>query len=111
MAVRYARANARHHRLAVEVVAQAVESWVAQLPAGLDRVVVDPPRAGLGAGVRKALLEKLPARITYVSCHPATLARDLRDLRARYQFESLALFDLFPQSGHMEAVAQLVREA
>jgi 23S rRNA (uracil1939-C5)-methyltransferase len=110
IAARYARGNARRHRLPqVEVVGQAVESWVRQLPAGVDRVLVDPPRAGLGAAVRQAVIERLPARLTYVSCHPATLARDLRALLPAYRFESLALFDLFPQSGHMEAVAQLVR--
>ena len=60
--------------------------------------------------VRRALLAALPERVTYVSCHAATLARDLRDLLAAYRLESLALFDLFPQSGHMESVAQLVRQ-
>jgi 23S rRNA (uracil1939-C5)-methyltransferase len=110
VAARYARGNARRNRLTqVDVVGQAVESWMRQLPKAADRVLVDPPRAGLLPPVRKALLEKLPGRITYVSCHPATLARDLRELLPRYRFESLALFDLFPQSGHMEAVAQLVR--
>ncbi len=109
VAARYARANAKHNRLAaVEVVAQAVESWVEQLPEA-DRVVVDPPRGGLAPPVRRALLARLPGRITYVSCHAATLARDLRELLASYRLESLTLLDLFPQSGHMESVAQLVR--
>jgi 23S rRNA (uracil1939-C5)-methyltransferase len=111
VSARYARTNAKHNRLAnVSVVPLAVESWVGQL-AGLpdvDRVVADPPRGGLPAVVRKALLLRLPARITYVSCHAATLARDLRELLVRYRLESLSLFDLFPQSGHMESVAQLV---
>jgi 23S rRNA (uracil1939-C5)-methyltransferase len=93
----------------VTVIPQAVESWVGLLPSDLDRVVVDPPRGGLLPPVRKALLLRLPERITYVSCHAATLARDLRELLTRYRLESLALFDLFPQSGHMESVAQLVR--
>ncbi|HEV8630830.1 MAG TPA: methyltransferase, partial [Thermoanaerobaculia bacterium] len=110
VAARYARGNAQRNKLAnVEVVAQAVESWVRGLPAGTDRVVVDPPRGGLAAPVRRALLDKLPARVTYVSCHAATLARDLRELVDAYRLESLTLFDLFPQSGHMESVAQLAR--
>ncbi len=108
VSARYARGNAKRHRLPhVAVVPQAVESWVGQLPSGLDRVLVDPPRDGLATPVRKALLLRLPERITYVSCHAATLARDLRELLGRYRLESLALFDLFPQSGHMESVAQL----
>jgi 23S rRNA (uracil1939-C5)-methyltransferase len=112
VSARYARANARHNKLPhVTVVPLAVESWVGELPglADVERVLVDPPRGGLGAGVRKALLLRHPQRITYVSCHAATLARDLRELLGRYRLESLALFDLFPQSGHMETVAQLVR--
>ena len=112
VSARYARGNAKRHRLPhVTVIPQAVESWVGELPSDLDRVVVDPPRGGLLPPVRKALLLRLPARITYVSCHAATLARDLRELLPRYRLESLALFDLFPQSGHMESVAQLVRDS
>lgn len=112
VSARYARGNAKRHKLPhVTVVPQAVESWVGQLPSGLDRIVVDPPRGGLLPPVRKALLLRLPERITYVSCHAATLARDLRELLTRYRLESLALFDLFPQSGHMESVAQLVRDS
>jgi 23S rRNA (uracil1939-C5)-methyltransferase len=110
VAARYARTNARRNKLPhVEVVGQAVESWARELPPDLDRVVVDPPRAGLAVPLRRALLDHPAARLTYVSCHPATLARDLRELLAAYRLESLALFDLFPQSGHMESVAQLVR--
>ena len=51
-----------------------------------------------------------PARLTYVSCDPPTLARDLRRLTESYRVESWALLDLFPQTGHMEAVVQLVAE-
>jgi tRNA/tmRNA/rRNA uracil-C5-methylase (TrmA/RlmC/RlmD family) len=88
-------------------VSQDVESWIPALPSGVDRVLVDPPRAGLSPRVRRALLEKRPRRLTYVSCHAATLARDLHHLSAAYRVESITLFDLFPQTGHMEAVAQL----
>lgn len=110
VAARYARANAKRYRMAhVEVIPQAVESWVSALPAA-DRVIVDPPRGGLAAPVRRALLARLPDRISYVSCHAATLARDLRELLTQYHLESLTLFDLFPQSGHLESVAQLVRD-
>ena len=84
-----------------------MESWVRELPEGADRVVVDPPRVGLKGPVLKALLAKRPQWVTYVSCHPAALARDLRQLRRRYRLEGLTLLDLFPQSGHMEVVVQL----
>ena len=110
IAARYARRNARRNRApAVEVVLQAVETWIPSLPEGLDRLVADPPRGGLSRLVRDTLRERPAARLTYVSCHAATLARDLRHLLGVYRLESLVLLDMFPQSGHMEAVAQLVR--
>jgi len=109
IAARYARTNARRNRLPhAEVVAQALESWISQLPAGVSRVIVDPPRAGLSPAVRKVIVDRRPERLTYVSCHPAALARDLRQLAETYALESLTLIDMFPQTGHMEAVAQLV---
>lgn len=108
---RYARMNARRNRLLnVEVVARAVETWIGELPEGVDRVVVDPPRGGLSPKVPRILLERLPKRLTYLSCHPATLARDLRLLTQAYRIESIALIDLFPQTGHMEALVQMVLE-
>jgi 23S rRNA (uracil1939-C5)-methyltransferase len=109
VAARYARLNARRNRaMGVDVVLQAVETWIGELPEGLDRLVVDPPRGGLSKRVRDVILERPPARLTYVSCHAATLARDLRHLLAAYTLESVVLLDMFPQSGHMEAVVQLV---
>ncbi|HXO18381.1 MAG TPA: hypothetical protein VOA87_00500, partial [Thermoanaerobaculia bacterium] len=111
VAARYARTNARRNRLGgLEVIAQVLESWIGTLPAGVARVVVDPPRAGLSSKVRKTLLERRPRRLTYVSCHPATLARDLRQLAGPYAVESVILLDMFPQTGHMETVVQLVLE-
>jgi 23S rRNA (uracil1939-C5)-methyltransferase len=79
------------------------------MPVGLDRVVVDPPRGGLSRDVRNALMERPPQRLTYVSCHPAALARDLRTLQKVYRIESFVFFDLFPQTGHMETLVQMVR--
>lgn len=113
IAARLARRNARVAKLeSIEVVAQAVETWIASgLPGGVDRVIVDPPRAGLGRAVRAALVARRPARVTYVSCHPAALARDLAELAFGFEVESLVLVDLFPQTGQMEVVAQLVARA
>jgi 23S rRNA (uracil1939-C5)-methyltransferase len=106
---RYARLNVRRNRATnVEVVSRVVESWLAELPQGVDRVVVDPPRGGLSREVRRALKTRRPARVTYVSCHPAALARDLRLLQEVYRVESVAFLDLFPQTGHMETVVQMV---
>ena len=107
---RYARLNVRrNHATNVELVSQVVESWVRKMPEGLDRVIVDPPRGGLSREVRNALMSRPPQRLTYVSCHPAALARDLRTLQKVYRIESFVFFDLFPQTGHMEVLVQLVR--
>jgi 23S rRNA (uracil1939-C5)-methyltransferase len=75
-----------------------------------DFIVVDPPRAGLGERVTRALVELQPRRIAYVSCDPATLARDLVTLLAAgYDVEQAHLFDLFPQTAHLETVLHLTR--
>ena len=108
VAARFARINGRRNgRRNLKVVHQAVETWIVDLPPSSDLVIVDPPRAGLSAAVRAVLLERRPQRLTYVSCHPAAMARDLRELTVGFELESVALLDLFPQTGHMEAVAQL----
>jgi 23S rRNA (uracil1939-C5)-methyltransferase len=71
---------------------------------------VDPPRSGLGDGVARALASVHAPRLTYVSCDPATLARDLVPLLAAgYRVEEAHLVDLFPQTYHLESVVQLMR--
>ncbi len=75
-----------------------------------DLVVVDPPRSGLGDGVARTVASADAPRVTYVSCDPATLARDLVPLQdAGYRVEEVHLIDLFPQTYHLESVVQLVR--
>jgi 23S rRNA (uracil1939-C5)-methyltransferase len=75
-----------------------------------DLVVVDPPRAGLGAEVCHRLTAVQPRQIIYVSCDPSTLARDLRTLQpSGYRPITLTLIDLFPQTFHLETVATLER--
>ena len=75
-----------------------------------DLVVVDPPRTGLGAEITTRLAEIAAPALVYVSCDPATLARDLRALIASgYAIQSLTLADLFPQTFHLETVVQLRR--
>ena len=75
-----------------------------------DLVVVDPPRTGLGAEVTRLLAAIAPPSLIYVSCDPATLARDLQGLTASgYNIASMALVDLFPQTFHLESVVHLNR--
>jgi 23S rRNA (uracil1939-C5)-methyltransferase len=73
-----------------------------------DLIVVDPPRAGLGAKTARALAECRAPQVTYVSCDPATLARDLAVFYAAgYRMEEAHLMDLFPQTYHLETVLHL----
>jgi 23S rRNA (uracil1939-C5)-methyltransferase len=75
-----------------------------------DLVVVDPPRSGLGEKVVNEIVAMQPPRIIYVSCDPATLARDLRGLLgAGYHIQRAHLVDLFPQTYHLESVFHLAR--
>ncbi len=109
IANRFAKRNARRNGIKnLTVERQSVESWIRMLPPRRALVVVDPPRLGLTHQVRRALVERRPRRLTYVSCHAATLARDLKQMSGGFRIESLALLDMFPQTGHMEAVVQLV---
>ncbi|GMV07228.1 MAG: 23S rRNA methyltransferase [Gemmatimonadota bacterium] len=86
------------------VVAGRVEERLADvLPAGL--VILNPPRTGLHGDIPPQLLRHHPPRVVYVSCDPATLARDARRLADAYALASLRGFDLFPQTSHVETVA------
>jgi len=73
-------------------------------------VVADPPRAGFHPKALAALVALAPARIVYVSCNPATLARDVGDLaRLGYRLQWVQPVDMFPQTPHIEAIARLSR--
>src|SRR5260370_1406605 len=75
-----------------------------------DLVVADPPRGGLGENVVRSLAKLGAPRITYVSCDPSTLARDLRILLSLgYKIDGAHLIDLFPQTYHLESVFHLAR--
>jgi 23S rRNA (uracil1939-C5)-methyltransferase len=76
-----------------------------------DLIVMDPPRAGLAPGTAARIARLRAGRITYVSCEPPTLARDLADFaNAGYEVASVELFDLFPQTFHLETVVKLRRK-
>ena len=73
-----------------------------------DVVVLDPPRAGAGVEVVRSLTATRPRKVAYVSCDPATLARDLAEFeRAQYRLVDFRAFDAFPMTHHVECVAIL----
>jgi len=118
-AVRDAENNMRRYRNArdcVTVVTQTAEAVLKDpalaRPEEGDRTccLVDPPRAGLGKEVCRALLAAAPRVVLYLSCDPATLARDVRALvDGGYELRKVKALDMFPQTGHVEALVLLTR--
>ncbi len=110
-AVADARKNAEANQLSHRV--QFMEGDAAALYPGLqkrehfDAVIVDPPRKGLDEPVIRALCESPADKLVYVSCNPATLARDLRLLASAYRLAAVRPVDMFPQTGHVETVVLL----
>lgn len=74
---------------------------------GYDIIMLDPPRAGLTSDCLKGLMELNSSRIVYISCNPATLARDVKKMKEKYEIESLTMMDFFPNTYHIEALAYL----
>jgi 23S rRNA (uracil1939-C5)-methyltransferase len=94
----------------IVVRAGEVERAIEKIKDRLELIVLDPPRAGLEQGAPARLARMGAERITYVSCEPPTLARDLTVILAGgYEVRSIDLFDLFPQTFHMETVVKLAR--
>jgi 23S rRNA (uracil1939-C5)-methyltransferase len=83
------------------------EEWLADAESAPDLIVADPPRAGLGPATTRELFRIKAGRLVIVSCDPATLARDLKELTMAYEIKRLTMLDLFPQTFHLETVAHL----
>ena len=95
----------------VEVIEGPVEAVLPDLEVPLDAAVVDPPRVGVDRFALDALVARRPGRLVYVSCDPATLARDAKRLtRAGYRLVEVQPVDMFPQTYHVESVALFVPE-
>jgi len=96
----------------VEVLKGKVEDLLPTLEEHIDGLIIDPPRAGCQQAVLDVLMQHPVDRIVYVSCEPATLARDLNILchiSPRYHLQSVQPLDMFPQTAHIECVAILER--
>jgi 23S rRNA (uracil1939-C5)-methyltransferase len=70
-------------------------------------IITDPPRAGMHEDVVKAIVEARPSRVVYVSCNPATQARDLNMMSEFYSVEKVQPVDMFPHTHHVENVVLL----
>ncbi len=112
-AVDFARKNVENARAEnAEVCAENVGDWLAENANDLqeiDFILLDPPRAGTEKETIENILKIAPKEISYVSCEPSTLARDLRILSESYAIESITALDLFPQTHHVETVVRLKR--
>jgi 23S rRNA (uracil1939-C5)-methyltransferase len=111
-ALRFASLNLSDAHLSNAVFECAkVSDWLrtnASTSAPVDLLLLDPPRAGAEEDTMRSIIILNPRRISYVSCDPATLARDLKHLiEAGYRLDSIAAFDMFPQTHHVETVAHL----
>ena len=111
-AIRFARANLREADLQnAKVVGVTATEWFregSRKPGSVDFLLLDPPRAGAESVVIKGIIDLRPPRLCYVSCDPATLARDLKKLIAGgYELISVEAFDMFPQTHHVETVVHL----
>ena len=107
--------NARHNAAANGVsnaafLCGAVEEVLPRLGEPVDALVLDPPRKGCDARALDAIAQSGAGRVVYVSCNPATLARDAARLAAGgYKLAQAAPFDMFPQTGHCECCALFVK--
>jgi 23S rRNA (uracil1939-C5)-methyltransferase len=112
VATRFARRNVQLAGLTnVSIQTSALSDWfrTRKKEAPIDFVLLDPPRAGAESIVIKGILNLKPAKVTYVSCDPATLARDLKKLIAGgFELAAISGFDMFPQTHHVETVAYLI---
>jgi 23S rRNA (uracil1939-C5)-methyltransferase len=103
------RAGLPNGKVATQPVAEWLHSYAASF-APIDLLVLDPPRTGVEEGAIEGMLRLKAREIVYVSCDPATLARDLKELfKVGYTLTSVAAFDMFPQTHHVETVVKLER--
>ncbi len=75
-----------------------------------DVIITDPPRAGMHVDVVNVILKASPKKIVYVSCNPATQARDLALMTEHYEIKKIQPVDMFPQTAHVENVVMLLRK-
>lgn len=110
-AVDLARQNVNTNELEnIDVIREKVFRYLRNATPGVQAIIFDPPRIGLERGVADSIFKLGPPIISYVSCEPATLARDLRTfIDGGYVIQKVTAIDLFPQTHHIETVVRLTR--
>jgi 23S rRNA (uracil1939-C5)-methyltransferase len=114
-AVRDAKINCELNRISnLKLFSGKAEEWLYKWRRNgeeVNIVIVDPPRKGCSSKVLKEIMKIKPKEIIYVSCNPATLARDLKYLTKdnEYKLKNVLPLDMFPQTGHIECIASLER--
>lgn len=118
-AIRWAKLNAKNNRVSnVRFLAQRAETFstsrefkmIEEMASNRLAVLLDPPRSGCDERVLKGVIRLKPKRMAYISCDPATLARDLKILALQYDLKSVTLVDMFPQTSHIESLSILERK-
>lgn len=116
-AIRDAANNARHNGVEnAEFVTQDATAFMKELEASEERpqplvLLMDPPRAGSAPEFLEAATSLAPERIVYISCNPATQARDVRQLvKSGYEMRAIRSVDMFPHTDHVESIVMLERE-
>jgi len=109
-AVKTACENAQRNKLShIEFIHADAADWIADIPEPVC-LIVDPPRKGLSGKAISKILELSPKRLVYVSCNPATLARDLKGLQSHYTISDISAIDMFPRTANIECCCLLTRK-
>ena len=93
-----------------EFICSKVEDQIDKITGNYDLIVVDPPRAGLDNKTKDYLVKINPKYIIYISCDPATLARDLKELSKSYDINKIKPYNMFPKTYHVECVCLLMKK-
>ena len=104
--------NATAEEVMQKVVSEEADRDLTEMIRNAEVAVIDPPRAGCDSRMIEALAQLAPERIVYVSCDPATMARDIKSLCEKgYEFAEATPADMFPWTRHVETVVLLSRKA
>jgi 23S rRNA (uracil1939-C5)-methyltransferase len=98
---------ARANQIRVEAAVSAAERRAIAGDTPATTFLVDPPAAGLSENVRRSIVDLVPDTLIYISCNPATLARDLKKLQEKFTIESVTPLDMFPQTAEIEVAVHL----